>query len=379
MNNPYKILGISEDAEDIVIKAAYRALANKYHPDKWQGSKEEAERKIREINNAYDFLNNQKSKKGFDYKRENQQEKNNKESSQKNSRKKDTNYQSEKKENKENKKENFQEVSDFEFLILPSFSNYCLKLATKFHIIISILFLLALLQVTLDFQNVNISNYHSPPRTIGGEYIIYVVSLIFSITHFFSFLYVLLSIESMRYKIMQYDGSFTKFITSKFNQYEFIEILFYGFVFNSLIVGVLAITRNTLGLSFSSLLGVIFITLLLMLFCGYAVMATPFQKRRLTKNEKYKNIIIFSGAFNLLASLPSEESGIPLSQYIQVINLICFFLLIEYLLKASKGKENFKYLKNLYLFPILIYSYVMLFDAQLFDFGFYKNYLLHIF
>ena len=30
----YKILGVLDNAEDIVIKAAYRALAQKYHPDK---------------------------------------------------------------------------------------------------------------------------------------------------------------------------------------------------------------------------------------------------------------------------------------------------------------------------------------------------------
>jgi len=31
----YQILGVIQDAEDIVIKAAYRALAQRYHPDKW--------------------------------------------------------------------------------------------------------------------------------------------------------------------------------------------------------------------------------------------------------------------------------------------------------------------------------------------------------
>jgi DnaJ-class molecular chaperone len=29
----YRILGVLDDAEDIVIKAAYRALAQRYHPD----------------------------------------------------------------------------------------------------------------------------------------------------------------------------------------------------------------------------------------------------------------------------------------------------------------------------------------------------------
>ena len=66
--NPYKVLGIDENAEFIVIQAAYRAMANKYHPDKWQGDKKEAEEKIREINNAYSFLTDKKYKNEFDYK-----------------------------------------------------------------------------------------------------------------------------------------------------------------------------------------------------------------------------------------------------------------------------------------------------------------------
>ncbi len=33
-SNFYQILGLSQDAEDIVIRAAYRALMQRYHPDK---------------------------------------------------------------------------------------------------------------------------------------------------------------------------------------------------------------------------------------------------------------------------------------------------------------------------------------------------------
>lgn len=32
-NNPYVILGIHPDAMDVVVRAAYRALAKEYHPD----------------------------------------------------------------------------------------------------------------------------------------------------------------------------------------------------------------------------------------------------------------------------------------------------------------------------------------------------------
>ena len=33
MTDPYKVLGISEQATDEEVKAAYRELAKKYHPD----------------------------------------------------------------------------------------------------------------------------------------------------------------------------------------------------------------------------------------------------------------------------------------------------------------------------------------------------------
>jgi len=55
--NPYQILGIKEGASEQEIKAAFRKLAVKYHPDKNPGSKE-AERKFIEISQAYEMLKN---------------------------------------------------------------------------------------------------------------------------------------------------------------------------------------------------------------------------------------------------------------------------------------------------------------------------------
>jgi curved DNA-binding protein CbpA len=54
--NYYKILGVLNDAEHIVIVAAYRALANRYHPDKWSGDKDFSHRKMSQINEAYATL-----------------------------------------------------------------------------------------------------------------------------------------------------------------------------------------------------------------------------------------------------------------------------------------------------------------------------------
>ena len=57
INDPYKVLGVSPDASDDDIKKAYRRLAKKYHPDLHPGDKE-AERRMNEINAAYDQIKN---------------------------------------------------------------------------------------------------------------------------------------------------------------------------------------------------------------------------------------------------------------------------------------------------------------------------------
>ena len=55
MSDPYQVLGVPQSATDDEIKAAYRRLAKKYHPDLNQGSAQ-AETKMKEINEAYNTL-----------------------------------------------------------------------------------------------------------------------------------------------------------------------------------------------------------------------------------------------------------------------------------------------------------------------------------
>ena len=57
--DPYTVLGLSPGAAPDEVKAAYRRLAKKYHPDLNPGSKE-AEQKMKEINEAYDTIVNGK-------------------------------------------------------------------------------------------------------------------------------------------------------------------------------------------------------------------------------------------------------------------------------------------------------------------------------
>ncbi len=62
----YEILGVSRDADEKEIKQAYRRLARKYHPDLNPSNREEAEKKFKEINEAYQVLSDPEKRKKYD-------------------------------------------------------------------------------------------------------------------------------------------------------------------------------------------------------------------------------------------------------------------------------------------------------------------------
>lgn len=57
MSDPYAVLGVAPTASDEEVKAAYRRLAKKYHPDLNPGDASAAQ-KMNEINAAYDQIKN---------------------------------------------------------------------------------------------------------------------------------------------------------------------------------------------------------------------------------------------------------------------------------------------------------------------------------
>ena len=74
----YTVLGVSQNATDAQIKAAYRMLAKQYHPDMQSGKSAETEKKMAHINNgmsiitdynfvAYETLSNKEVGNSFNY------------------------------------------------------------------------------------------------------------------------------------------------------------------------------------------------------------------------------------------------------------------------------------------------------------------------
>lgn len=65
----YKVLGVDRDADDKTIKRAHRSMTRQYHPDKaaTRGfTKEEAQKKMEAINEAYEVLSNPELRARFD-------------------------------------------------------------------------------------------------------------------------------------------------------------------------------------------------------------------------------------------------------------------------------------------------------------------------
>jgi DnaJ family protein B protein 4 len=62
----YSILGVSRDASPSQIKKAYHMLALKYHPDKNPTNRDEAEKKFKDVSEAYDVLSDEKKKQVYD-------------------------------------------------------------------------------------------------------------------------------------------------------------------------------------------------------------------------------------------------------------------------------------------------------------------------
>jgi DnaJ homolog subfamily C member 3 len=68
MKDYYKILEVSRTATQKEIKKAYRKKAQEWHPDKYSGdlTKEDVEKKMADINAAYEVLRNEETRERYD-------------------------------------------------------------------------------------------------------------------------------------------------------------------------------------------------------------------------------------------------------------------------------------------------------------------------
>lgn len=63
-SDPYRVLQVLPDADQVVLKAAYRALAMRYHPDRDPSAA--AARRMVELNEAYALVRNAETRAAFD-------------------------------------------------------------------------------------------------------------------------------------------------------------------------------------------------------------------------------------------------------------------------------------------------------------------------
>jgi DnaJ-class molecular chaperone len=64
--NFYRTLGLLNDADDVVIKAAYKALAQKYHPDKHKTDKDTYTQMMANLNKAFAAIGTKAHRHAYD-------------------------------------------------------------------------------------------------------------------------------------------------------------------------------------------------------------------------------------------------------------------------------------------------------------------------
>ncbi|KAI4806319.1 hypothetical protein KUCAC02_017148 [Chaenocephalus aceratus] len=62
----YQMLGVQKNASQDDIKKAYRKSALKWHPDKNPDNKDEAEKRFKEISEAYEVLSDEDKRNTYD-------------------------------------------------------------------------------------------------------------------------------------------------------------------------------------------------------------------------------------------------------------------------------------------------------------------------
>ena len=69
IKNYYRVLGLADNAEDVVIRATFKLLAHRHHPDKCLEDTKIANRLMAQINESYNTLSDATLKAAYDNKR----------------------------------------------------------------------------------------------------------------------------------------------------------------------------------------------------------------------------------------------------------------------------------------------------------------------
>jgi len=66
LESHYEVLGVARSADGQIIRAAYRVLAKRYHPDVATGAKDKAAARFRSIQEAYEVLSDARQRADYD-------------------------------------------------------------------------------------------------------------------------------------------------------------------------------------------------------------------------------------------------------------------------------------------------------------------------
>jgi len=377
-NNPYKILGIDENAEFIVIKAAYRAMANKYHPDKWQGDKKEAEKKIKEINNAYDILSDDNKRREYDNKKKSKHEKK--------SEQQDTDN---KKNTGTNKSNQFFYPKPLapENILPSSISNFCSIFTDKLIWIYLVINYISLFSLFKSFHIIDHFQYDSTklnslPQTVGAELLFIRLTQLIEIC-VIALLILFITITTHNYKNLIKD-SFKLNILNKFflrisQNTNFVETFYHTLftVFSLLIlVGFYDLLVDNKKFQFQILYLFPVIIFFGIYYLGMATNYTKFHsKNKISIKNKISHIILMMCPIGLFLGVPSlkgyDNHGVLIEYKLDLIHFIILIFIVRYIYKISQKFEQTNLYTKIIIYFCAIYSFMMWISGTFLEFRLY--------
>lgn len=363
--NFYELLGVQIDAEDIVIAGAYKALVKKYHPDIWKGTKAEGDKKLKEINEAFETLKDKKKRgeydnlNGLSVKSEERESVFQTKGEARTEKK--TTQKSDKKAKPETTGKNFSRDMILEniFVFFPrNISIICADLVLKIKGLILIIFYLLLIANFYIF----ISSVVFADKPLLEAFPSF--SIIFTMAPLFC--------HSIFNDLRRTKNTvWNRFIAKIGSNKNFREIFFHGLLFHffvelgiSLIKAMWWSTEKFYEfLAFLCVTPAIFIVLL-----GMSTLASCFSSKDRNKFKVFRLAAIVFLAINLeLASLLDKT----LVMTLVYSALIVYLLVVSYRRSNGKSKGFFYFVTSLSLIPLTAFTIFMFIDISVNEAGYY--------